>query len=309
MKVLITGGAGFIGGNLSARLIEGGHEVVAFDNLVQGNRANLPDSAEFIEGDIRDYDSLLSATKGCQAVIHLAANFANQRSVDDPLTDLAINGSGTLNALEAARISECKRFVYASSSCVYGPFDGVLNEEQKLNPETPYAMSKLLGEHYSRFYAEQHGLSTISLRLFNVYGPLDRPGEYRNVIPNYFRSAMDGNALQVMGDGGSDSRDYTFIDDCVECFVRALNSEATGVLNVGGGSEVTIGELAELVQEASGKSVGIEKVEKRSWDHIKRRVADTKLLEETLGFKPLVKIKDGLQRTWEWFESEGPQPI
>jgi UDP-glucose 4-epimerase len=119
---------------------------------------------------------------------------------------------------------------------------------------------------------------------------------------------MDNEALPVMGDG-SDSRDYTFIDDCVECFVRALSSKATGAFNVGGGSEVTIGEIAELVQEAGGKSVGVEKIEKRSWDHIKRRFADTKQLEETLGFKPLIKIKDGLRRTWEWFESEDPQSI
>ena len=292
------------------RLQHEGWSVTVLDNLVQGKRENLPKSVRFVEGDVRDSAAVAEAMKGCHVAFHIAANFANQRSIDGPQEDLEINGQGTLNVLQEALRAKVERLVYASSSCVYGPFSGVLVENLPKHPETPYAITKLLGEYYCEFFCKHYGLKTVSLRLSNVYGPYDFPGKYRNVIPNLMRLAKDEKPLSVMGDG-SDSRDFTFVEDAVEALIRAASRKHVvgEAVNVGSGNEVKINDLAQVILKVTGSKAGVVYRERRSWDHIRRRVLSTKRCEELLGFKPSTPLNDGLRRTWAWFEKNNPAPI
>ncbi|NYZ75465.1 NAD-dependent epimerase/dehydratase family protein [Candidatus Micrarchaeota archaeon] len=310
MKTLVTGGAGFIGANLCSRLLEKGWEVIAFDNLVQGSRENLPKNIEFVEGDIRNLPLLEKTMHDCEIVFHIAANFANQRSVDDPQEDLDINGKGTLNVLQASKRNGIKRVVYASSSCVYGPYEGKMAEDLLKKPETPYAITKLLGEYYCKFFNDNENLETVSLRLFNVYGPRDRPGQYRSVIPNFMRMAKEGVPLPIMGDG-SDTRDYTFIDDVAEAFVRAAEKkEAQGEsINVGSGNAVSVKKLAETILEVSHSDAGTKTIPRRSWDRIRHRITSTEKCKKLLGFTPSVTLEKGLEISWQWFDKTNPKSI
>ncbi len=310
-SVLITGGAGFIGSNL-AKCLNASNKIIVVDDLSEGHAENLAglNNVEFVKEDVRNEEFIqkLFTQKKFDYVFHLAASFANQKSIEFPTQDLEINGFATLKLLEAAQKNGLKRglkrFVYASSSCVYGPVEERMREEMKPAPETPYAITKLLGEYYANFFFEYYKLPTVIVRYFNVYGPNEYPGKYRNVIPNFFARALARQPLPVMGDG-RDSRDFTFVEDAVEgTLLAAEKQEAVGqTFNIGCGVETRIIDLAKTINKITGNDDKIRFVPKRAWDKISRRVADVSKAKKLLDFKAKTPLEQGLRKTFEWFKT------
>jgi nucleoside-diphosphate-sugar epimerase len=310
LKILVTGGAGFIGSNLVARVC-GGNEVVVVDDLSEGREDNLAglENVEFVKQDICDAAAMkkIFARFKPEIVFHFAASFANQKSVEQPKQDLEINGAATLSLLEESRACGVQRFVYASSSCVYGNASArgePMREDAKPAPETPYAITKLLGEYYAAFFHDFHGLPTATVRYFNVYGPNEYPGKYRNVVPNFFARALRREALPVMGDG-SDTRDYTFVGDAVGGTLLAAEKNAAvgGVFNIGRGEETRIIDIANKINAVAGNKAGVEFVEKRGWDKISRRCASIDKAKRVLGYKPKTSLDEGLRETFKWLKT------
>ncbi|MFO0625311.1 MAG: NAD-dependent epimerase/dehydratase family protein [Polyangiales bacterium] len=305
MRALITGGAGFIGSNLSRRLLDAGHEVVVMDNLVStGSLRLLGDAARrvvFCHGDVRSAEDFARLPAGpYDRVFHLAASFANELSVEHPLLDLRTNVDGTLHALAFARRVGCGLFVYAGSSSVYGDIDPPFCEDAAVRPHTPYAASKLCGEVCTRTAGIPHAV----YRLFNVYGPGDLPGRYRNAIPNLFREAAGADpCLRVYGAGAS--RDFTFVDDVVTTLCDALRAEGQ-VVNLGTGVETPIVDLAHAIARASDLPAQRVRVEPpRAWDRVARRCADITRLRALHGPAAVTPLAEGLARVQRWLAREG----
>lgn len=308
-NVIVTGGAGAIGSALSRRLLaEGAKKVTIIDDCSSGFVENLPvdPRVTFLRGSITDEAILEQAfAGGCDVVFHLAAHFANQNSVEHPVLDLQTNGEGTLKLLEAARTAGIKKFVYASSSCVYGNQTGPLNESQVLlQLDTPYAISKLVGEQYAIFYNHFHKLPVVVLRYFNSFGPSEYPGRYRNVIPNFIARALEGSPLVITGTG-AETRDFTYIDNTIEGTVlAATNPNSAGkIYNIGGGREISILELAEKINAATGNTAPIEFKPRRAWDTVARRCADITLAQKELGYNPKDDFTNQLATTIAWFKT------
>ena len=305
--ILVTGGAGAIGSRLVADLSRI-HRVLVLDDLSSGWFDNLRDlPVEFWRGSVTDEEILNEIfAENPSVVFHLAANFANQNSVDYPQKDLLVNGLGTLKILEFSRKAKVKRFVYTSSSCVYGNFDEPIREDMVGESlDTPYAISKLNGEHYVRFFHEYHQLPTAILRLFNSYGPGEYPGKYRNVIPNFIYMAMNGRILTVTGTG-EETRDYTYIDDTIQalklCMIR---DDAVGqIFNTGTGIETPMNELLRCMKEALRMDIHVAYRSRRNWDNIARRRSDITKISSMLGYKATVNLETGLRRTVEWFQQQ-----
>jgi len=305
-SILVTGGAGAIGSHLVMRLAAAGHKVAVLDDLSSGHEKLLPPSVEFIKGSITDDDILDSAFKSRPDIVfHLAALFANQQSVDRPELDLEVNGLGTLKMLRKSEQFGIERFIYASSSCVYGHQDKSLNEEDKLQDlDTPYAATKLLGEQYAKIWAQRKQFVVKVVRIFNSFGPNEYPGKYRNVIPNFFEKAMRGESLVILGDG-TETRDFTYVSDVVHGFLLVSTIQDTdfGVYNIGSGQGTSIIDLANQVNVISKNSAPILFAPRRNWDHILHRVSDITLARNQLEFSPSVNLNDGLLKTFEWLKS------
>lgn len=307
---LVTGGAGAIGSNLVRRLLEEGHRVDVIDDLSSGYRDNIAAEANFIHADISDMETLeaLFSDSRYDYIFHLAALFANQNSVEHPLRDLRVNGEATLRiakyAIKMANEGKLKRILYASSSCVYGSFSGMAHEERKLAPETPYAMTKLIGEQYLRFYYHHEKLPLTVFRYFNSYGPGEQPGMYRNVIPNFIYRALKGLPLTITGTG-DETRDFTFINDVIDCMILAMNSDkANGeIYNIASGKEIKIRELAEAIIRLSGSSSKIEYIPRRSWDNVLTRCGDITKVRSHLGYNPKTMLEEGLVSAIEWIRA------
>jgi len=306
-RTLVTGGAGAIGNNLVRQLVRLGADVVVLDDFSSSIRENLADVEDLIsllEGDLADPSLLNTAfVGGVDYVFHLAALFANQNSVEHPEDDLHTNGLGTLRLLESAAKQGVRRFVFASSSCVYGNRGEVLDETLPLSPDTPYAITKVLGEQYVQFFAHHHGLSTAILRYFNSYGPGEFPGCYRNVIPNFFALASAGKPLPIMG-SGEETRDFTFVEDIVEgTILSAVTERAHGeIFNLGTGVETQVGDLAEMINNIVGNGAGVERVPRRNWDLVSRRCAQVEKARSHFCYQPTVELDSGLKRYWSWYE-------
>ncbi len=307
-RVLVTGGAGAIG----SRLVHGlcrEHEVFVLDDLSSGwldNIRGLP--VRFWRGSVTDEEILeeVFAVRP-EIIFHLAANFANQNSVDYPLKDLHVNGIGTLKLLQFAMRYPVRRFIYSSSSCVYGNTGPVASEDSSTySLDTPYAITKLLGEQYVNFFHRHHRLPTVILRFFNSFGPGEYPGKYRNVIPNFMLRVLRGQPLAITGTG-EETRDFTFVDDTVQALHLAMTrDEGIGMtFNVGTGRETSVRELAELIVKTCGRRVTIEHQPRRQWDSVERRRADVQLIRERLGFQPSVDLPTGLALTHRWFLENG----
>lgn len=303
--ILVTGGAGAIGSSL-VKILSREHQVLVLDDLSSGwieNLRGLP--VKFWRGSVTDDEILKEVFAAApQVVCHLAANFANQNSFDYPQKDLLVNGLGTLKVLQYAREVGVRRFVYTSSSCVYGDVKEPIREDiHNFSLDTPYAVTKLLGEQYVNFFQQHHALPTVILRLFNSYGPGEYPGKYRNVIPNFMSRALQGESLVITGTG-EETRDYTFIEDTVHALTLAISRpEAVGrTFNVGTGLETPIRELAERIRALCNPGISIRLQERRVWDSISRRCADISLIKETLGFTPRIDLQTGLARTYQWFQ-------
>ena len=307
---LVTGGAGCVGSNLCRALVEAGAEVVVVDDLSAAARWNLPvsDRLTFLEGSILDRELLGRAfAKKPSTVFHLAAFFANQNSVDHPETDLHVNGLGTLRVLERARAAGVERLVYASSGCsVYGSQAPLPLQEDfvSLNLDTPYQVTKLLGELYCNFFRNYYELPVVRARLFNVYGPGEVPGRYRNVIPNFIYWARHGQALPITG-SGEETRDFTYVADIIGGLLRGgVLPQAVGeAMNLASGVETRIIDLAHQVNALTGNRAGLQTRERRRWDTHSRRCASVAKAKKLLGYQPRTDFATGLRRTLEWFDS------
>ena len=305
MRVLVTGGAGFIGSNLADRLVAEGADVRILDNLSTGFRDNVPDSAELFEGDIRDEAAVRAAVESVEVVFHFAAHRAVLQSVENPLsTDLA-NTHGTLLVLKAAADAGVRRVVAASSSSVYGGAKQLPTPESApLIPRSPYAVSKLAGEHYCRVWSELFGLETVALRYFNVYGPRQRPDSaYAAVIPLFTNALRTGTRPVVHGDG-LQSRSFAYVDDVVEANLAAAAAPAEAcsghAYNIAGSRSSTLLELLDELGAILGVEIDPEHTASRAGD-VRHSSADLTAAARDLGWKPRVDFSEGLRRTVDWF--------
>lgn len=311
--VLVTGGAGAIGSNLARALAECGAHTVVLDDLSSSSEWNIPKfpNVFFIKGDICD-DTVLKRTfsEKPDYVFHLAAFFANQNSVDHPEHDLNVNGTGTLKLLQHAQRAGVKRFVFSSSSSVYGP-DAPLplrEDSVSIHLSTPYQVTKLLGEMYCSFFHRHYGFPVVTTRLFNSYGPGEIPGRYRNVIPNFIYWATQNKPLPITGTG-DETRDFTFVGDVVDGLLRAGQSpEAVGeTFNLAGGREIRILDLAQSINEQTGNKAGITHVPPRDWDKRRRVQTSIEKANRVLGYQPCTSFTCGLRQTLDWFQDNWNQ--
>lgn len=306
-RVLVTGGAGFVGSALVRRLMESGARVTVLDDLFTGRRDALPAGAEFIEGSVVDEPLVRDLVKRHTVVFHLAARNIIA-STANPRDDFATNIGGTLNVLMAARESNVERVVYTSSASIYGnPNTIPINEDDRLVPLTPYAVSKLAGEHYCIAFYESYGLPVAVVRYSNVYGPYQRPeNPYCGVVSKFLIAAYAGKALSIHGDGGQ-TRDYTFVEDAVEAtLLAATHPRAEGeVFNVGTGVETSVNDLALAIGRVAGRTVTLEHIDRRDIDNIRRRVVNIEKIRRMLRWSPQVTLEHGLERTIKWFDETG----
>jgi len=308
-NVLVTGGAGCIGINLCKKLSElNADNVIILDNLSSAYEWNIPrrDNIHFIKGDILDDEVLKRAFKEKpDYVFHLAAHFANQNSVDNPETDLMVNGMGILKVLQYSHLSNVKRFVYSSSGCgVYGldskmPFK---EHDVSISLHTPYQITKLLGELYTNYFHNLYNLPIVNARFFNVFGPGEVPGKYRNVIPNFFYWAMQSESLPITGDG-NDTRDWTYVDDIINgLLVMGIKEKAVGeAINLGSGKETRVIDMANMVNNLTKNKREIRYVERRNWDAKHRLLSSIDKAQKLLDYKPQTEFKDGLKKVHNWF--------
>ncbi len=313
--ILVTGGAGCIGSNLiNALVAQGAARILVVDDLSSASRWNIPGhpAVRFILGSVLDDETLRTAfSEKPDCIYHLAALFANQNSVDHPEQDLLVNGLGTLKTLQFAQLAGVRRFVYASSGCsVYGaqaPLP-ITEDFVSIDLDTPYQITKLLGELYCNFFFHYYKLPVVRTRFFNVYGPGEIPGRYRNVIPNFLYWAMRKEPLPITGTG-EETRDFTYVDDVVQGLLAAGVSEAAvgEAMNLASGREVTVASLAALINELTGNPAGVRYVERRPWDKIIRRRASVEKAGQLLSYRPTVDFETGVRRTWEWFTAHWDQ--
>jgi UDP-glucose 4-epimerase len=303
VNTLVTGGAGFIGSHLVDALVGAGHATRVLDDLSAGYVENVAPGVELRVASVLDEDALASALADVEVVFHLAAMRSVSLSVESPLPTDATNTHGTLSVLEAARGAGARRVVSVSSSSVYGGADVVPTpEDAPLRPRSPYAVSKLAGEHYCRVYAELHGLETVSLRYFNVFGPRQRPdSQYAAVIPLFIDALSTGRAPIVHGDG-EQSRDFTYVSDAVAAAVAAATAPAGAcsgrAYNVAAGTSSSLLDLLEILGRVLGVEPHPEHVAPRAGD-IRRSLADPSAARRDLGFECRVSVEDGLRRTVE----------
>lgn len=307
---LVTGGAGFIGNNLVRKLLElGAEKVIVIDNLSSGHKWLLPNDERlvFFEKSILDEEALKRVfSLKPEIVFHLAANFANQNSIDHPETDLKVNGLGTLKILEYSYISGVERVVVAGSGCAVYGHNAPLPYREDMPPAlrytTPYQIHKLLTELYAYWFYEYYRLPVTAVRYFNVYGPGEVPGRYRNVIPNFIYWAMNRKPLPITGTG-EETRDFTYVEDAVEATIlAAFKKEAVGEpFNIAGGREIKIKYLAYLVNKLTDNPAGVEYKARRDWDKHDRRLASIEKAKRVLGWEPKTSFEEGLKKTVEWF--------
>jgi UDP-glucose 4-epimerase len=308
-NVLVTGGAGAIGSRLVASLLAAGANVAVLDDLSAPalDAVQHAENLRFIRGDVTDQECLDEAfADGIDCVWHMAGLFANQRSIEQPHEDLRVNGRGTLTVLDAARHAGVRKFVYASSSCVYGAgVEFPLREERvSLDARTPYHATKLLGELYVNYFFASHGLPTVTVRLFNVFGPGELPGRHRNVIPNFIWRALHDQPIVILG-SGNETRDFTYVGDAVRGLLQAaLSNEAVGTaINLGTGHQTSLARVAELIIDRTRSSALVEYGSRRSWDRVSRRCADIRRAESFLGYRPLWSFEQGIEETISWFRA------
>lgn len=307
--ILITGGLGAIGSTLSRALLQ---RDIASLTIIDDFSSSSPDVTLDIVHDERVTHFRRSITSDeClrhafvdrpqDIVFHLAANFAHQSSLEHPVIDCEVNSLGTAKVLEYAREAKVKKFVFASSSCVYGNTKNYAVDTKDFHLDTPYAINKLHGEYLVKFYRDYHHMNTTILRYFNSFGPGELPGKYRNVIPNFFVRAMRGQDLPVTGDAMT-SRDFNYVSNTVQGTIQAAENPLSEgkIYNIGSGHEVTIVSLAERINRITGNKAGVTMHPSRAWDSIKNRCADISLAVKELAYKPVIDFDTQLEATYQW---------
>ena len=310
-KVLIAGGAGAIGSNLTKKLLDLGAFVIVIDNLSSGYAWNLPQNHPnllFVKGDIsNDIDLKRVFNEKPEIIFHLAAYFANQNSVDYPEKDLNTNGLGTLKLLEYAKLyGKLERFVYASSGCSIYPSDAEMPYKEELTNmymSTPYQITKMLGELYCNYFFKVQKVPIVKARFFNSFGPGEVPGQYRNVIPNFIYWAKLGKILPITGTG-EETRDFTFVEDLCDGLLRmGYFKEAIGEeMNLGTGREVKIKNLAELINKHTKNHAGIRFLPRRNWDFKERMAASYEKAKRIIRFIPDQNFEVCLDLVFRWFD-------
>ena len=305
-KYIVTGGAGFIGSNIASELVKRGETVKIIDNLSTGFEKNfegVKDQVEFVKGDIRDLDLLQKEFAGFDYVINQAALCSVPRSVNDPIASNENNIDGTLNVLVAARDNKIKRVVYASSSSVYGEAIGDYKvETMPVSPLSPYALTKYTAERYTQLFYKLYGLETVCLRYFNVFGPnQDENSQYSAVIPLFINKMLKGESPVIFGDG-TQSRDFTYVQNNVEANILAATaSQGAGeVMNIACASSITLNELVDLINKELGTSIKPIYNEDRQGD-IKHSKADVHKAKELIGYEPKISFEEGLKETIKWY--------
>lgn len=303
--ILVTGGAGFIGGHLVDALLAQGATVRVIDNFSTGNRSNIEHNlkrVELVEGDICDPDAIARAVDGVELVYHEAAIPSVSRSVRDPVASNRANVGGTVSVLDAARKAGVKKVVYAASSSAYGDTE-VLPKVETMTPMplSPYAVSKLTGEHYMTVFARLYGIQTLSLRYFNVFGPRQDPNsEYAAVIPKFTTMLLAGERPRVNGDG-EQTRDFCFIENVVSANLLAAKATTRGeVVNVACGERVSLNQLCKQLNALLGTSIEPIHGEPRAGD-VKHSLADIGAAKRVIGYEPLFKLDAGLAKTVAWY--------
>jgi UDP-glucose 4-epimerase len=305
-KFLVTGGAGFIGSNICAKLVSQGCRVRVIDNLLTGKKSNLSsifDKIEFIEADMGDAKVAREAMNGIDVVLHQGALPSVPRSVDDPAATHRHCVDATFTLLMAARDAKVKRFVYAASSSAYGDTPVLPKVETMLvNPLSPYAAAKLMGEYYCSVFYKVFGLETISLRYFNVFGPHQDPAsQYAAAIPAFVTAILKDKPPTVYGDG-TQSRDFTYVDNVVEANFRAARAKKTKgeVVNIACGDSISVNDIIKMINEIIGKNIQPKYIPSRKGD-VKHSLADITAAKNLLGYQPIVSFKEGLIKAIEWY--------
>jgi UDP-N-acetylglucosamine 4-epimerase len=312
-RVLVTGGAGFIGSNLVEALLADNSVTLVrvLDNLATGSFKNIEpfqndNRFEFIEGDIRDYNTCLQACTGIDFISHQAALGSVPRSVNDPLTSNNVNITGTLNIFTAAKEKGVKRIVYAASSSTYGDHPGLPKLEDKIgNPLSPYAVTKYVNELYAKVYANLYGMELIGLRYFNIFGPRQNPkGPYAAVIPLFVKAIMENEPPVINGDG-EHSRDFTYVSNAVQANINAMftaNKEAANqVYNIACGEQTSLNQLFNELRKIAGSNLEAKHGPERKGD-VKHSLADISKAKNLLGYNPTITVEDGLKKTFEWYQ-------
>ncbi|MEM3406955.1 MAG: SDR family oxidoreductase [Nitrososphaerota archaeon] len=301
-KILVTGGAGFIGSHLVDELINRGYEVIVLDNFYSGKIGNLRKNLKnknfkLIKGDVRNIKDVKKAIKNVNAIFHLAAIVSVPLSIKNPILVNEVNVIGSLNVLKIAIEENVDKFIYVSSCAVYGEAENLpIKEEDKLNPLSPYASSKISVEYYCKVFYKAYGLKTICLRYFNVYGPRQKTGEYAGVIPIFIQRIKNDKPPIIYGDG-KQTRDFVYVKDVVDASIKALEKEeAIGeIFNIGSGEAITINQLAETLLKILGKEKLKPIYEKERVGDIKNSYANIDKAKKILGYEPKYTIIDGLK--------------
>ncbi|RKZ11289.1 LPS biosynthesis protein WbpP [bacterium] len=307
-RILVTGGAGFIGSHIGAALVAQGDHVRVLDDLSTGYERNVEaigTGVDFVKGSVTDPATVAAAVEGCDYVYHEAALASVPRSVAHPDASNEANVTGTLNVLMAARDAGVKRLVYAASSSAYGDTEVLPKvENMPVRPKSPYAVAKLAGEHYVSAFAECYGMQTLSIRYFNVFGPRQDPkGAYAAVIPLFADALLAGKAPLIHGDG-EQSRDFTYIDNVVSANLKALQVDKLSgeVVNVALGQRTSLNELYAMLQRIIGSDVAAQYGPEREGD-VKHSEASIERAQKLLGYETLVQVEEGMRRTVEWYKS------
>ncbi len=307
-QAMVTGGAGFIGSHLVDALVKTGVQVVVIDNLSTGHRENLEaveNRITFIEGDIRDFTTVRSASKKCDVIFHQAAVVSVPQTVEDPVGSASVNIDGTLNVLESGRLAGVDRVVLASSCAVYGDDPAQPKKEQQPpHPKSPYALQKWIGELQAKLYCELYGLTTINLRYFNVFGPRQDPSSpYSGVISIFMNCAVNNRIPTIFG-SGEQSRDFIYVHDIVAANLKAatINGGNSAVLNVGTGNSITINLLWQKTASLSGVNLKPHYDSHRKGD-INQSLADIQKAKKVIGFEPKHPFDEGLKATMAWYKN------
>jgi UDP-glucose 4-epimerase len=306
---LVTGGAGFIGSHLVEALLHEGHRVRVLDDFSTGHEENLAGlDVELLQGDVRAVEVVAQAMKDVDWVFHQAARVSVPASMEDPTTTYEVNLMGTLHLLEAAKEGKAERVVVASSAAVYGETTGRVEETTPVQPQSPYATSKLAMEHAALMFARAYHLPAVALRYFNVYGPrqsVDSP--YSAAIPIFIQRMLDGKPPEIHGDG-KQTRDFVYVEEVTRAnLLAATKEEAVGqVFNIGGGGCISILELVQILQRLIPKSPPAEFVPPR-WGDIRFSEADIERARRALGYRAEIDVEQGLQRTVQWFQARRSQ--